>query len=404
MANRPEQGLRPLRLRPVAPPRFQQKAFTSTRIFGTRKETNTRTSLFRWFFWSGANVIAECTTATRAEQCNLPLDGACLLLLSAKQHLKRLAVRPWGRFLAAFSSVFAESAVNLLCRGRSGLLYDPFVGSGTTLVAAAKAGVKAVGNDLDPASAILSRARIASKYSARRVRELLKPGTRTVPANFAQETTDCFAREDLSYAASVFSRVQRELPRPNGSAFHGLLDDTSGLFDSEAIALAALLLAATSAAKVVRGSNPVWQRKAITGERIRTTPLPEGANARARLMMEDPDLAAVPGTRDVRVICEAAQDTSLDDGSVDFVLTSPPYLNRLDCVVNHLPELLLLTGFQNLDLERLRSSMIGTTKMVAKTDLDARVGPYCTKLLKRIAEHPGYGRAGGDAIPPIARS
>src|SRR5258705_5907107 len=91
----------------------------------------------------------------RVQQATLPLGDSVTLLPSAKVRSRSGPdSQPWGKFLAAFSESFAETAINLICGTTTGTLYDPFVGSGTTLAAAAKLGVTAVGNDLDPVSAI----------------------------------------------------------------------------------------------------------------------------------------------------------------------------------------------------------------------------------------------------------
>ena len=47
-----------------------------------------------------------------------------------------------------------------------GIVLDPFAGSGTTLVAAASLGIRAVGIELDPAHVAIARARLANAVAA----------------------------------------------------------------------------------------------------------------------------------------------------------------------------------------------------------------------------------------------
>jgi DNA modification methylase len=330
---------------------------------------------------------------SRTRQTTLALGEFAQTLPSAKPR-SRLGPdsRPWGKFLAAFSEAFAESAISLICGKTPTVLYDPFVGSGTTLVSAAKLGITAVGNDLDPFSAVISRARIASNYNPERVLEILEPHPVAIVKPFAQaaELDGYFCQGDLSYAAAVFTKIKASVPSGNEQLLSTLLADHSGSLDSAAIALAAILVAGSASAKMIRGSNPVWHRKARPGERTPTKPLHAAAVARASGMMRDIDHQGFQGERRIKVMCDNSLQSLLPQNSVDAILTSPPYLNRLDFVVDHLPQLLLLSCLHHVDIDTLRRRMVGTTKIIQKIDVDERVGPTCISLIKQIRDHPGY--------------
>ena len=79
-------------------------------------------------------------------------------------------------------------------------------------------------------------------------------------------------------------------------------------------------------------------------------------------------------------------------GLFDFCLTSPPYLNRLDYVVAHLPELSILKYVAPVDIERLRSAMIGTTKIVQKDNspIPTEWGSSCRVTLEKVWNHQAY--------------
>jgi DNA modification methylase len=332
------------------------------------------------------------TAVIRARQTTLPLEEELASALPSAKCRSRAGPdsRPWGKFLAAFSETFAETAITLICGKAQAVLYDPFVGSGTTLAAAAKLGIIAVGNDLDPVSALISRARVASNYDFERVLEILGSQADSASALFSKEAASYFSQSDLSYAAAVFSRIKASLPSNDESPLSALLADESGNFDSQAIALAAVLVAGSASAKTIRGSNPVWHRKALPGEKAPTKPLHAEAVVRAESMTQDIDHQGGQRERRIKVICGDALVNLLPANSVDAILTSPPYLNRLDFVVDHLPQLLLLSGLHPVDIDRLRSSMIGTTKIVQKTDIDERAGPTCLSLMNQIRDHSGY--------------
>jgi len=82
-----------------------------------------------------------------------------------------------------------------------GIVVDPFAGSGTTLVAAASLGIRAVGIELDPSHVAIARARLANAVAATTPtrnggvvtssrRSSKRMPTATLPM-FAAEVTEC---------------------------------------------------------------------------------------------------------------------------------------------------------------------------------------------------------------------
>jgi hypothetical protein len=176
-------------------------------------------------------------------------------------------------------------------------------------------------------------------------------------------------------------------------AWKAVLDDPGGAHDSEAVVLAAICLGAAASARVVRGSNPVWYRRALRAEAHGLRALDLEARAAARTMLAD--LASLRGAlvRDARVFNEDSRHTSIKPRSIDIVLTSPPYLNRLDYVVNHLAPLAILRALIPVSIDSLRRDMIGTTKIVDKGDANGAWGDICTRFLEDVKLHPSKASA-----------
>ena len=90
----------------------------------------------------------------------------------------------------------------------------------------------------------------------------------------------------------------------------------------------------------------------------------------------------------IKVLNSDFLDKNIQIGSIDRILTSPPYLNRLDYVVSHKPEIAILTGFIPLSIEGLREKMMGTTKMIERVEPKEEWGEECLLLIDKIRNHP----------------
>jgi hypothetical protein len=301
----------------------------------------------------------------------------------------------WTPSYTAFSEKFAIEAIQILNAGRTKpVLLDPFVGGGTSLVAAARLGVRAIGSDLDPFAALISRARVATCADSQRVFALLSPAN-DHGSRFAESAHEFFRHSDLRFASAVIDTLRETTRSTNERAlFVGLLNDSSGDTDSEVVALAALCLGGDATAKVVRGSNPVWFRKAMAGEIDRRSSLAAKTRAAARKMLHDlEELRQTLPERDVRVLNEDFRHTSLRARSFDILLTSPPYLNRLDYVIKHIAPLTILTGLLPFSMESLRREMMGTTKIVEKGEVRDAWGSLCSGFMDAVQRHPSKDSA-----------
>src|SRR5205823_5512604 len=78
------------------------------------------------------------------------------------------------------------------------------------------------------------------------------------------------------------------------------------------------------------------------------------------------------------------------DGSVEAVITSPPYCTRIDYAIATLPELAVL-GMGGEELRALRDRLIGTpTRDGSVAGSDERWGKTATGFMRQVAEHPSH--------------
>ena len=306
----------------------------------------------------------------------------------------REGVYGWSHLYSAFSEAFVLDALAAVRRSPREVVLDPFVGCGTATLAASKMGHPAIGLDLDPYSCLLARAGIAIKADPVTVRKLLGRHDDGNEYAVSEGARGIFCESDIRYAAGVLQQVVRRIDRGPAEAWQRILNDPKGSYDSEAVSLAALSVGSVKAAKLVEGSNPVWARAALNGERGARTKLETAARRSAEQMLGD--LRALQGSlqyRNVRIINGDVRSWAPRAKSVDIVITSPPYLNRLDYVVHHLAPLTLYSALMQINLDDMRKLMIGTTKIRGKEDESSEWGPLCRSTLRAIAAHPSKASA-----------
>ena len=340
------------------------------------------------------HLSASESATTLTDQLSLHLSQSWDQVPSPKMRpSERTGIYTWTRLYSAFSESFALEALRILCPSNHDVLLDPFAGAGTTLVAAVKLGVPAIGVDLDPFSALLASASVATEAHPERVFQLLKGRTPSRTSTPKGGAPQLLRDSDLQYARGVFDRI-RESQTDNQHLWADLLANAHHTFDSELVALAALGVASNLSANMERGSNPVWYRRLPPGETAKRPQLNAAARGVARLILAD--LARLASSRHcarVSVLNEDFRSVALPDSSVDLVLTSPPYLNRLDYVVNHLAPLTLLSSFIPVELDNLREEMMGTTIVVKTDQPDARWGETCLRTLSSVFSHPSKASA-----------
>lgn len=274
------------------------------------------------------------------------------------------------RYYAGYPLDFAEWALGELKLFPGALVIDPWNGSGTTAAACARFGVSCQGFDINPVMVHLGRARVASSVDFEEAEELISAVDEVMGG-------DQFI--DLRTVGSAF----RELPVSNESA--------------HSVAIAALFPYARDLLSVSKTKNPSWFKKGATFD---GSPLAKGelfASWRSLLLdvslwrstEEDPDGVAISIERG-----DSRKSLGRKD-AFDGILTSPPYLTRLDYVQATLPEFLLLREFDTVpNMLRLRRSMLGsplTSERPARS-LE-RLPTDIRELLSRIETHASKASA-----------
>ncbi len=304
-----------------------------------------------------------------------------------------IGVGGWSRFHAAFSRAFVEAAIADLSQNyKSPLIFDPFVGSGTSIEAARSMGLPIVANDLDPVSALMSRAKASSDYSLRTILALLKKGrSKKINVNFS-EADQYFSPESWAYCSDVVTRLRKKVGKCS-NLVSTLVESTPGKYDNEVLALASILMSASVAWKGRGSSNPTWHKKTSANPTVESLAdlTTDAATKIVSDLSQDFPEKCVRGTR--VYMRNIAEPIALKTRPPNVVVTSPPYLTRIDYIKNHLPEVVILNAFQDFEIRSLRDQMIGTPTIPKGERSTGSGSKKAEKIMKEIEGHESFGSA-----------
>jgi hypothetical protein len=263
-------------------------------------------------------------------------------------------------YYAGFSEAFVRDVLDTLQTSSDKVVLDPWNGSGTTTSIAGRSGLTSVGIDINPAMAVVAMARLASQKDLVAARGILANAGRTLSQKFLIEHCsspyDCPTRSLLLLA--VFRIARRKLR------------------DQDRLA-----------------TNPTWWqldqaevRKVLASiTKIQVDRELGGLGSK---------LSTSRASAKVSLVRTNLLGSVLPQISADIIITSPPYLTRIDYVKATLPELLVLSLVEDFSIEELRRSMIGTPVVGRGPEImPVHIGDYGKSLLAKISAHTSKASA-----------
>lgn len=307
-------------------------------------------------------------------------------------------VHRWWPYVQGFSAGFVRAIAQRHGIGPGTSVLDPYAGSGTVPVVARALGAEAIGVELMPISAFVARAKQRWAVPPDALRSAARELLRTAPRGRPSERP--FLREtDRQFAPGPLDRLLR-LRR--------------ALFDLDAEPAVSELLRLAFARILVDASR--LRRSPCLGY----APKPEVAPSTPYRLFEEAvertaqDLARLQAEQDrwgppAKILEEDARALRLPRASVDLAVTSPPYVNGMDYVMNYKLEMAWLGLVGSYEaLRALKARMVACDnlpKLLAARglqDAGALGDPWLRDLLERLranlASKGTYRRPDMDAV------
>lgn len=304
----------------------------------------------------------------------------------------------WYRYYAGFAPEFVNDIYDAFAGEQGWSVVDPWMGSGTTLSVGAGRRIRVAGMDLNPAMVVVTQGRLVSSDSTASLVPLgedLLNNWRSAAANASDPLRHWFDEPTARAIRGLADRILRVLVRPVKASETTL--DPTGFSSLASFYCVALFEVTTAAVKSYISRNPTWVKRSKNYAGVVSLSRPQIAQEFRRVVKR---LASyTQGSEEVRpevrdsVDIRRASTTDIPflNQQYDAVITSPPYLTRLDYVVGHAPELAILR-WDGAAVRQLRSQMIGTPTMAqGLTPID--LGPQTEALLSRIEHHRSYASA-----------
>lgn len=306
--------------------------------------------------------------------------------LNPKRLTQEDGVAGWYPYYAGFSLRFACDLLREANLQQGALVADPWVGSGTTTLAAALGGFRAFGSDLNPFAVTIASARLISRHRARALCQ--------VAAEIA-ESRDC---PDLQAGDALRDWLSPSAARRTRALVGGILErfgvDTAcrSLPPEPAFLLLCLVRGVRDVAALKIRTNPTWIKPGVNPQR-------SGRDIVVRFKhwvqhLADQAATSLPSDNCQLVVADARR-LPLADGSAEAVLTSPPYCTRIDYAVTTRFELAVI-GQTTDEFDHLRPRLMGTTTIRTPHQLsEATHWPQRLRMmLGSVRSHPSHRSEG----------
>lgn len=246
-----------------------------------------------------------------------------------------------------------------------GMVLDPMAGSGTTLVAAQKKGRHSVGVERDPLAFLIARSVTQSFDSScldsLRIR-IAERASEIIRKIRLPELRKKLSQKDQKFLQYWFpSRSQKQL-----FALAAAIEEETETSQRELawVVFSSLIIAKSSGDSFALDIPRSRPHKRV--EKAIVYPF-DGWNRRFKSVMARlPFLDSKP-TAGCLIQIGDARSLPIEDGMVDLVLTSPPYLNAIDYLRAHKFSLVWM-GYGLETIRELRGTMIGTERGLRSLD------------------------------------
>ncbi|MBA4130701.1 MAG: hypothetical protein C0519_04675 [Hyphomicrobium sp.] len=330
-----------------------------------------------------------------------------LQITSPKRSRPRTGWEGFFPYYAGYPETFAKALLQSARLRKGATVLDPWNGSGTTTFAAAQLGVAAIGYDINPVMVVIARARMLALSEADSLEPLgqaivarAKKAAKQAPPTDPIRTWFCpgSAAAIRSLEGAIRHQLVGSLTMTTEGNKIDKISSTAATF------YVALFSVCRGLVRKFQGSNPTW----LT--------VPKHHSSKVRVTARELHSRFIQTVREMAAALEARSNqgelwleeqgawqvhlgdstqAAVEPGSIDLILTSPPYCTRIDYAAATRVELAVASTLIETTFEKLGRSMVGSTR-VPLHPIPQRDdwGTTCHELLRGIEAHPSKASSG----------
>jgi DNA modification methylase len=288
-------------------------------------------------------------------------------------------IKPIHPFAARMAPEIAFEALSGLRKGS--IVLDPMVGSGTVLRTISELGYKGMGFDVDPLSVLMSKAWTTKIHEG----NFLKNADQVLENAMNTKASDIYLPwidDDIDTKNFIhfwFAPQQIRDLRKLSFCVNQYKGKHANLFK---IALSRLIITKTKGASLAADISHSRPHKVKDTNDFAVFHEYEKSYNKIGKIMSSENLIG-----DIKVqLGDARKLSKVDNSSIDFIITSPPYLNALDYMRGHKLSLVWL-GHKVEELSSIRSSSVGAEK-APNASTNIAIATAITKKMKNLEKLP----------------
>ena len=320
-------------------------------------------------------------------------------LQSAKRtKLEREGLHAWHPYYAGYSENFVRSAIDYLQLSKKDIILDPWSGSGTTNYVCELYGISSVGLDINPVMSYFGQAKsgfvlyLLDRYQTKLQEKIIKI-SKNLKQYFAYDLSlhdfvqPCLAKNLISIVKAI---TICNFPENNFYNSKVQFINKTDIYNPlKSFFICALFQTARKLSGYKSGSNPTWFKKIENKQSFSLKEVQNSFIATCDQMFDTLQRSEISSQEHLLHINYAADSKQMffNDNSFDAIITSPPYLTRIDYAMTTRLEILLLQDSKYL--RELRVNTMGAPIIRNnKIDVLESWGKTCNYLLKQIENHP----------------
>lgn len=290
----------------------------------------------------------------------------------------------WFRYKEGFSIELVMNLIKTYNKNTQGIIMDPFLGSGSTIVAANKLGLFGVGFEVNPFSYFLSTCKLKN-YNAKTIYEFQSKYKRILESSF--DTID-YILPKLSISDKVFDI---EVEQYMMSVKSNIEKDDYVNKDTKDLLLLGWISSIEPLSNYRKGGNGLKKRKLVKQKKLTAQDAFNELAAQYSCMLKD--LQSNTDSYNAKIINDTCLNMNkiIDNSTISGIIFSPPYANCFDYTEIYKLELWFgdfvkeYTDLKTLRKQSLRSHLNGdlseNSKLISIKSLETLICEVKTKTL-----------------------